>query len=53
MAEVVTTDIVKVVTIDYFVHASIKAFTAENIGVDMRLKLYLEEKWWRSFVENW
>lgn len=37
----------------YFVHAGIEISVAENISVDMRFVLHLEEKGRRRLVRNW
>lgn len=43
MGEVVTTGMVEVITVGYFVHAGIEAFAIENISVNMGFDLYSEE----------
>lgn len=42
--------VAEIITVSYFVRASIEASAAENIGVNMRFELYSEEERRQSFV---
>lgn len=48
-----TIGVAEVITIGYFMYTSIKAFVAENIGVDTGFKLYLKEEQRQIFMRNW
>lgn len=42
-----------VISASYFMRASIEAFAAENIGINMGFELYSKEEWWWRLVGNW